>query len=189
MIKQLRTLQSIWTGGIGRVLAAERAACQVIIVADKPLRLRRITLFYSEQQYLQNITITVANMKDKSHESVSQRLVVIIVADKPLRLRPITLFYSEQQYLQNITITVANRKDKSHEKPKVEPVGPRGPLVFKRGVYLSANTEYNIAVHCMVYRGNVKATELTNTYLGMLISVRSVFDAIESIYLSRVHSA
>ena len=80
-------------------------------------------------------------------------------------------------------------KDKSHEKPELEPVGPRGPLVFKRGVYLSANTEYNIAVNCMVYRGDVKAMELTNTYRGELVSLSSVFNAIESIHLSRVHSA
>ena len=114
---------------------------------------------------------------------------IIIVADKPLRLRRITLFYSEQQYLQNITVTVTNMKDKSHEKPELEPVGPKGPLCFKRGVYISANTEYNIAVNCMVYRGDVMAMELTNTYRGVLISVSSVFNSIESIHLSRVHSA
>ena len=66
-------------------------------------------------------------------------------------------------------------KDKSHEKPELEPVGPKGPLCFKRGVYISANTEYNIAVNCMVYRGDVMAKELANTYRGVFISVSSVF--------------
>ena len=114
---------------------------------------------------------------------------IILVADKPLRLRRITLVYSEQQYLQNISVTVTNMKDKSHEKPDLEPFGPKGPLCFKRGVYLNANTEYNIAVNCMVYRGDVKPMELTNTFRGVLISVNSVFNSMESLHLSRVHSA
>ena len=113
---------------------------------------------------------------------------IILVADKPLRLRRISLFYSEHQYQQNISVTITNMKDKSCEKPELEPVGPKGPLCFKRGVYICANTEYDILVNCMVYRGDVKAMELTNTYRGVLISVSSVFNSMESLHLSRTHS-
>ncbi|XP_060575127.1 BTB/POZ domain-containing protein 6-B-like [Ruditapes philippinarum] len=113
---------------------------------------------------------------------------ILLVADKPLRLRKVTLFYSSKQYEQNIVVTVTNMKDKSFVRPRLEPVPPNGPISFAEGVYLAANTQYNIAITCMIYRGDVKALEYTDTQRGVLLNISSVFNSISSIHLSRVHS-
>ena len=113
---------------------------------------------------------------------------ILLVADKPLRLRKITLFYSPKQYEQNIVVTVTNMKDKSFVRPMLEPVPSSGPISFAEGVYLAANTQYNVAVTCMIYRGDVKALEYTDTQRGVLLNISSVFNSISSIHLSRVHS-
>ena len=112
---------------------------------------------------------------------------ILIAADKPLRLRKITLFYSEAQYAQNITVTITNMKTREYVKPNIDPIGERGPLVFPKGIYLAPNTQYNVAVNCMIYRGDVKALEMTETIRGTLINISSVFNSFESIHLSRVH--
>ncbi|KAH3786763.1 BTB/POZ domain-containing protein 6-B-like [Dreissena polymorpha] len=113
---------------------------------------------------------------------------ILLVADKPLRLRKVSLLYSPQQYEQNISVTITNMKDRSFQKPKLEPVPEKGPITFTQGVYLKPNTQYNIAVSCMIYRGDVKALEFTETQRGVLINISSVFNSISSIHLSRVHS-
>lgn len=127
-----------------------------------------------------------------SEENVKRCLTaasqVLFVADKPLRLRKISLFHSAQQYEQNIVVTVTNLKDKSFVRPRLEPVPPKGPISFAEAVYLAANTQYNIAVACMIYRGDVKALEFTDTQRGVLVNISSVFNSFSSLHLSRVHT-
>ncbi|KAL4231145.1 hypothetical protein ACF0H5_008728 [Mactra antiquata] len=113
---------------------------------------------------------------------------ILIVADKPLRLRKLSLLYSSQQYEQNIIVTVTNMKDKSFVRPRLEPVPMKGPISLAEAVYLEANTQYNVAVACMIYRGDVKVLEFTDTQRGVLMNISSVFNSISSIHLSRVHA-
>ncbi|WAR22146.1 BTB6B-like protein [Mya arenaria] len=113
---------------------------------------------------------------------------ILIVADKPLRLRKVSLFYSPTQYEQNISVAVTNMKDRSLQRPRLEPVPERGPITLAESVYLEPNTQYNVAVTCMVYRGDVKALEYTDTLRGVLVNISSVFNSISSLHLSRVHS-
>ena len=113
---------------------------------------------------------------------------ILIVTDKPLRLRKINLFYSPKQFEQPISVSITNMKDKSLERPKLEPVPEKGPISLVDPVYLAPNVQYNIAVTCMVYRGDVEVLEYTDTVRGALISISSVFNSISSLYLSRVHA-
>lgn len=125
--------------------------------------------------------------EDNIKKCITAACQILLVADKPLRLRKISLIYSAQQYEQNITVTVTNMKDKTYEKPRLLPVGPKGPICFSQGVYLAANTQYNIAVSCMIYRGDVNTLEFTETTRGVLVNISSVFNSIMSLHLSRVH--
>lgn len=126
--------------------------------------------------------------QDNIKKCLTAACQILLVADKPLRLRKINLISSAKQYEQNIVVTVTNMKNKSFVRPRLEPVPPNGPITFAEGVYLEGNTQYNIQVACMVYRGDVKALEFTDTQRGVLINISSVFNSITSIHLSRVHS-
>ncbi|WAR22138.1 BTB6B-like protein, partial [Mya arenaria] len=108
--------------------------------------------------------------------------------NNPLRLRKVSLFYSPTRYEQNISVAVTNMKDRSLQRPRLEPVPERGPISLAESVYLEPNTQYNVAVTCMVYCGDVKALEYTDTLRGVLVNISSVFNSISSLHLSRVHS-